>query len=127
MRTVHEVRILAVTSLLTISNENAVQGDRQRVTDRPIVFAAPTSVTRYEHLVDLVQYPNSPSWMRRSFMVHARDICQVMHNLLGNAEFDGKFDYVAYEEFVNGKRRYSNFMSGQWATKESVFGSSILL
>ena len=58
--------------------------------------------------------------MRQKYIIHTRDIRAVLHNMLGSAEFSGKFDYQAYEEFVHGKRRYSNFMSGQFAWDESV-------
>jgi hypothetical protein len=64
---------------------------------------------------------NSPSWMKETYVVHHRNPLKVLANQVGNPDFDGKFDYVAYEEYTaQGQRRWSNIMSGHWAKKKLV-------
>lgn len=65
---------------------------------------------------------NSPLWKHATYEVHCRNTQTVAHNMLSSAEFDGMFDYVAYQEYMEGseERRYSNVMSGDWAFKKSV-------
>jgi Plavaka transposase len=63
---------------------------------------------------------NVPSWMDESYDVWHRDPHKVIEDLLANSDFDGSFDYVPYQEFENGKRRWSDFMSGNWAWKQAV-------
>jgi hypothetical protein len=64
---------------------------------------------------------DSPNWQHEKFTVHTRSVRTVLRNILGTRELDGKIDYAAYEEFVQPDvRLYGNFMSGQWAYKESV-------
>jgi hypothetical protein len=61
-----------------------------------------------------------PSWMNESYDVWHRDPHKVIEDLLANTEFDGSFDYVPYQEFANGQRRWSDFMSGNWAWKQAA-------
>jgi hypothetical protein len=64
---------------------------------------------------------NSPSWMRDDYVVHMRDPRVVVANQVGSVDFNGKFDYVAFEEYTApGQRRWSHIMSGHWAKKKSV-------
>ncbi|RPD67720.1 hypothetical protein L226DRAFT_474492 [Lentinus tigrinus ALCF2SS1-7] len=64
--------------------------------------------------------PNSPAWKRETFMVHARNTLRVAELLAACPDFDGRFDYVPYEEYTAVDcRRVSNLMSGQWAWKQA--------
>lgn len=65
----------------------------------------------------------SAAWKHQKFTVHARNIQTVLANMLSNPAFNGRFDYVAYEEWKESgdrDRLYSDLMSGMWATEESV-------
>lgn len=61
-----------------------------------------------------------PEWMTTEYEVHYRDPHQVVLNMLANPDFDGHFDYMPFQEFANEKRRWSNFMSGNWAWRQAV-------
>lgn len=63
---------------------------------------------------------NIPGWMAEKYEVWHRDPRQVAHQLLSNPEFHGHFDYVPYQQFENDGRRWSDFMSGNWAWKHAV-------
>lgn len=64
---------------------------------------------------------NAPSWKHETYRVFCRNTRTVAHNMLSSADFDGQFDYAAYEEYDrSGIRRYSNVMSGKWAYRKSV-------
>ena len=69
---------------------------------------------------------DSPSWQLNAFQVHCQNMHNVIHNMLGNKEFDGKFGYIPFQEYTAAwTSRYSNLMSGQWAYPKAV--SIILL
>jgi Plavaka transposase len=68
-----------------------------------------------------------PEWMESHYEVFYRDPRLVVYSLLANPDFDGEFDYSPYQEFENEERRWSNFMSGNWAWKQAVRLSSFLL
>ena len=61
-----------------------------------------------------------PEWMVTEYDVWFRNPCEVIKGILANPEFDGHMDYLAYREFENSQRRYSNVMSGDWAWRQSV-------
>lgn len=64
---------------------------------------------------------NSPSWMHQVYTVHMRDTFAVQTNLLKNQDFAGAFDYVPYRAYSqDGRRHWSNLMSGQWSWKQAV-------
>ena len=64
--------------------------------------------------------PNAPEWMTTGYDVWYRDPLQLLHNLLANWDFDNEFDYVPFREFdAKKKRRWRDFMSGDWAWKEA--------
>jgi hypothetical protein len=65
---------------------------------------------------------NPPSWMTKEYRIWFRDPRMLIHTILGNKDFDGEIDYSPHQIFVNGKRTYSNFMSGDWAWKQAVGG-----
>lgn len=63
---------------------------------------------------------NPPEWMKTKFVVWHRDLKQVVHQLLANPDFEGEINYSPYREFCDGKRRWGDFMSGNWSWKEAV-------
>jgi hypothetical protein len=63
---------------------------------------------------------NVPSWMDQKFEVWHRDPHQVMRELLGNPEFADGFAYTPYQQFENDERRWTDFMSGNWAWRQAV-------
>jgi hypothetical protein len=64
---------------------------------------------------------DSPSWMDKTYEVYYRDPRQLAHEIIGNSDFDGEFDYAAYQEFgATGKRRFGDFMSANFAWRVSV-------
>ena len=65
--------------------------------------------------------PNSPSWMRHTYVVYMRDTLVVAKQLVGSDDFAGKYDARPFAEYLlDGTRTYCNLMSGQWAYKEAV-------
>lgn len=64
---------------------------------------------------------DSPSWKRATYRVFCRNARTVAHNMLSSPDFDGRFDYSPFQEYLaTGSRRYSNVMSGDWAYRKSV-------
>lgn len=63
---------------------------------------------------------NASAWMTSKYDVWYRDPREVVRNLLSNPDFDGKFDYSPYREFRDGKRQWTDFMSGNWAWNQAV-------
>lgn len=61
-----------------------------------------------------------PNWMSGKYDVFYRDPRLVVENILANPEFDGHFDYAPYRQFADNKRRWSDFMSGNWCWKQAV-------
>ncbi|KAH9159138.1 hypothetical protein EDB89DRAFT_1866273, partial [Lactarius sanguifluus] len=63
---------------------------------------------------------NMPEWMTMTYDVWHRDACQLLHNMLTNLDFDDEFDYVPFHKFnAQKRRRWRDFMSGDWAWKEA--------
>ncbi|KDQ10664.1 hypothetical protein BOTBODRAFT_177950 [Botryobasidium botryosum FD-172 SS1] len=58
---------------------------------------------------------DAPSWMSKSHVVWFRDPLVLLRNMLKNTEFKGRTDYAPYQEFVDGMRKWCNFMSGNWS------------
>ena len=61
-----------------------------------------------------------PEWKTAGYEVWYRDPRQVIKNILASPDLDGHIDYVAYQEFNGEKRQYSNLMSGNWSSRQSV-------
>ena len=62
----------------------------------------------------------APDWMTTGYDVWHRDPQQILHNLLANRDFNGDFDYAPFREFdATKRRRYRDFMSGDWAWNEA--------
>ena len=62
-----------------------------------------------------------PSWKTDEWEVFYRDPDVVLTQMLDNPDFDGQFDYAAYVgRDKSGKRCWSDFMSGNFAYRQSV-------
>jgi len=61
-----------------------------------------------------------PSWMAAKHEVWFRDPRQVVHNLLGNPDFDGEIDYGPVRVFdEQGRREVRDLHSGDWAWRQA--------
>jgi len=58
--------------------------------------------------------------MTTEYQLWYRDPREVIRNLLANPDLADGLDYVPYHEFENGKRRYCDFMSGDWVWEQCV-------
>lgn len=64
---------------------------------------------------------DDPSWKSVEYEVWFRDPEVIMTQMLDNPDFDGQFDYAPYIGLdKSGKRRWSDFMSGNYAWCHSV-------
>lgn len=62
-----------------------------------------------------------PSWMAREHRVWFRNPLTVILNILKNGDFATKTDFAPYRDFnPNGKRKWQNFMSGNWSWRKAV-------
>jgi len=62
----------------------------------------------------------APNWMNEDYHLWYRDPRKVVHNILLNPDFNTTLDYTPYREFQDRKRRYCDFMSGNWAWDQCV-------
>jgi len=58
--------------------------------------------------------------MDKEYQLWYRDPRKVVHNILANPDFSTTLDYIPYHDFQDGKRRYCDFMSGDWAWDQCV-------
>lgn len=58
---------------------------------------------------------NIPPWMTDTFTVWYREPLAIIQSMFSNADFAADIDYAPYREYVDGRRRWTNFMSGNWA------------
>lgn len=66
-----------------------------------------------------------PSWQRQEYEVWYRDPDVVIRNMLDNPDFTSHFDttpYIATD--AQGKRRWTDFMTGNFAWRQSVCSSA---
>ena len=64
---------------------------------------------------------NPPPWMTQDFEIWFRCPRMVLHNMLGNPDFANEMDFAPKRVYnKEGKREYKDFMSGDWAWKQSV-------
>lgn len=63
---------------------------------------------------------NPPDWMVKEYTVYHRNPLTVLRQIISNPSFKGQFDYAPYKEFEDGVRRWSDVMSGDWASKQAV-------
>ncbi|KAJ7735044.1 hypothetical protein B0H16DRAFT_1676755 [Mycena metata] len=60
--------------------------------------------------------PVPPKWMTETYELCARNSRTVLHQQLKNPDFADKIDYAPYRQFdAQGRRVWSNLMSGNWA------------
>ena len=60
-------------------------------------------------------------WKHKSFEVWHRDPRILMHNQLRNRDYADEMDFASKDvRDMDGKRRYSDFMSGNWSWRQSV-------
>lgn len=64
----------------------------------------------------------TPKWMTVKYQLWYRDPREVIHSLFANPDLADGIDYVPYRDFKDGKRRYCDFMSGDWAWRQCVSG-----
>ncbi|KAJ6515253.1 hypothetical protein C8R45DRAFT_887963 [Mycena sanguinolenta] len=61
-----------------------------------------------------------PKWMTETYELCTRDVRTVLHNQLATSDFKDKFNYTPYRQYnAQGKRVWSNFMSGEWAWRQA--------
>ncbi|KAJ6468111.1 hypothetical protein C8R47DRAFT_1302846 [Mycena vitilis] len=64
--------------------------------------------------------PVPPKWMSETYELCTRDSRTVLHQQLANSDFQDKIDYSPYRQYdADGKRVWSNLMSGDWAWKQA--------
>ncbi|KAJ6467262.1 hypothetical protein C8R45DRAFT_1106043 [Mycena sanguinolenta] len=64
--------------------------------------------------------PVPPKWMNETYELCTRDSRTLLHQQLANPDFHDKIDYSPYKQFdADGKRVWSNLMSGEWAWKQA--------
>ena len=68
-----------------------------------------------------------PDWMLKDYTVHFRDPLSVVRSIISNPDFKNQFDYAPYREFENGKRHWTDVMSGDWVWNQAVQIPSILM
>ena len=62
----------------------------------------------------------TPEWMTTEYQLWYRNPREIIHHILANPELVDGIDCVPYREFENNNRRYSDFMSGDWAWRQCV-------
>lgn len=70
--------------------------------------------------------PDDAPWMTKSYEVWFRDPREILKLQLGNRDFAGEMDYAPKKVYdrEKKKRRYQDFMSGQWAWDQTVSDQS---
>ena len=64
---------------------------------------------------------DAPLWQTRQYDIWYRDPKQVIANILKNPDFKDDIDYAPYElRGPNGKRRWTNFLSGNFSWRQAV-------
>ncbi|KAG6825644.1 hypothetical protein H0H92_002967 [Tricholoma furcatifolium] len=66
----------------------------------------------------LPTYGPIPSWMTDQHEVWFQDPLLVLEGQLGNTEFSAELDVAPKREYRNGKRRYGDLQSGNWAWRQ---------
>ncbi|KAJ7823138.1 hypothetical protein B0H14DRAFT_2370285 [Mycena olivaceomarginata] len=60
-------------------------------------------------------------WKTQEYVVHFRDPRKVLQQQLANPDFKSEMDFAPKQVFVDGKREYEDFMSGNWAWRQADF------
>ncbi len=67
-----------------------------------------------------------PSWMTQKYEVWYRCPRKTVHSILANPDFNKNFNTVPYREYTSdGKRKYTNLFSGNWAWRQAVSLSTL--
>lgn len=75
----------------------------------------------FETVVDEDLPPDVPEWQKASYQVWYRDPDTVISNILSNRDFADDFDPAPYVHLgKDGKRRWSDFMSGNFSFRHAV-------
>ena len=98
----HQIDQIRLSHILWHSFEAAYSGDQQLDSD-------------------------SPLWMREKYEVWFHDPREIIHSILGNPDFSSGINYIPYHDFIDGKQRWSKFMSGDWAWDQAVRAFPCLL
>lgn len=77
------------------------------------------------HYTGEVPAHNPPSWMSSEYVVWFHNPLTVVTNMLSNPDFAEEFDYFPYREYHNGKRQWTDMMSGDWVWAQSVWAASL--
>lgn len=68
-----------------------------------------------------IEHDDAPSWKLAEYEVWFRDARTMVADILKNKSFMGELDCSPYKEYdSNGKRRYKDMMSGDWAWNQAV-------
>ena len=69
-----------------------------------------------------------PPWTTTNYDIWFHDPCLLIQKMIGNPEFNGKFEFTPYQEYsVDSKHCFENLMSGDWAWKQVVSWAQTLL
>lgn len=100
--------------------------DLYRTIDSTAVGDAPWSSFSVTYSGPLPEGDDVPPWMLAEYEVWHRDPRVVLHQQIGNRDFDGGIHYAPFQETdANGERRWQDVMSGNWVWKQAV--SSFLM
>ncbi|KAJ7200733.1 hypothetical protein B0H12DRAFT_1288754 [Mycena haematopus] len=58
-------------------------------------------------------------WKTQEYVVHFRDPRKVLQEQLANPDFKSEMDFSPKQVFVDGRREYEDFMSGNWAWRQA--------
>ncbi|KAJ6610863.1 hypothetical protein B0H10DRAFT_2290441 [Mycena sp. CBHHK59/15] len=58
-------------------------------------------------------------WKTQEYIVHFRDPRLVLHQQLANPDFKSEMDFAPKQVFVDGRREYEDFMSGNWTWRQA--------
>lgn len=61
-----------------------------------------------------------PSWMEKEYTVWFRRPREVIHEQLGNRDFNGEMDHAPKKVYHGNNRVFSDFMTGEWAWTQAV-------
>lgn len=66
--------------------------------------------------------PGEPAaWKTEQFPVYYRDPLEIVKSMIANPDFKNEINFGPYREFNDrGKRRFRDFMSGEWAWRQAV-------
>ncbi|KDQ50958.1 hypothetical protein JAAARDRAFT_141102, partial [Jaapia argillacea MUCL 33604] len=96
-------------------------GDMHNLIDLIDIGDAPWHSLSVSYTGEIPDTATPPHWMDAEYEVWYCDPLVVAQNMLRNPDFKGKFDPAAYKEYTpDGKQRFGDLMSGEWAWRQSV-------